>query len=239
MNIVDVNSGFGLISDGLDKMKEMARIGGFTARDTINGVVVLVNADSNLSLIWRDQQRGQMGYIPGPVGPYPEAELTDADRENDARVEAENEKRRRERQAEYDRKHAEDMRRFESAIAGAPPMELRDADDWRTGLEKNKDGYGRCVFGYAETWAQLMQKEMATGAKLEDVAERCSHMADIPHGITGFMYGCAVGILARCWRYGEDLRRWHNIHTQHGNEGEVANENGGVLNPALLCIGES
>lgn len=51
------------------------------------------------------------------------------------------------------------------------------------------------------------------------------------------MYGCAVGMLAKAWKHGEDLRRWHNLKTQLANEGEKANEQGGVLNPALLRIG--
>ena len=36
---------------------------------------------------------------------------------------------------------------------------------------------------------------------------------------------------------GEDLRRWHNLDTQIRNEGEIANEKGGVLNPAIMSIG--
>ena len=68
-----------------------------------------------------------------------------------------------------------------------------------------------------------------------DVAKQTSHDADL-EGITGFMYGCAVSILSKCWKHGEDLRRWHNLDTQIGNEGEKANESGGVLNPALLSV---
>ena len=48
------------------------------------------------------------------------------------------------------------------------------------------------------------------------------------------MYGAAVFVLATCWEHGEELRRWHNVVTQIGTEGEEANKNGGVLNPALL-----
>jgi hypothetical protein len=51
------------------------------------------------------------------------------------------------------------------------------------------------------------------------------------------MYGCAVSILAKCWQHGDQLRRWHNLKTQIRDEGERANESGGVLNPALLNIG--
>lgn len=50
------------------------------------------------------------------------------------------------------------------------------------------------------------------------------------------MYGCAVSALAKFWVHGEQLRIWHNLDIQIGNEGEKANESGGVLNPALLNI---
>ncbi len=53
----------------------------------------------------------------------------------------------------------------------------------------------------------------------------------------GFMYGTAVSILSQTWKHGEQLRRWHNKETQIGNEGDIANEKGGTLNPALLTIG--
>ncbi len=76
---------------------------------------------------------------------------------------------------------------------------------------------------------------MAAGRKLEDVAEATSREADT-NGITGFMYGAAVSTLAQVWEHGEQLRRWHNLATQIGTEGEEANERGGTLNPALLNI---
>ena len=76
---------------------------------------------------------------------------------------------------------------------------------------------------------------MEKGEKLEDVANECSNEADT-EGITGFMYGAAVSVLASCWEHGEELRRWHNLKTQIRDEGEKANESGGVLNPALLNI---
>ena len=50
------------------------------------------------------------------------------------------------------------------------------------------------------------------------------------------MYGCAVSMLAYYWKYGEQLRCWHNLKTQIENEGERANKSGGVLNPALYTV---
>ena len=58
-------------------------------------------------------------------------------------------------------------------------------------------------------------------------ADKLSHEADV-EGITGFMYGCAVSILSQCWKYGEELRKWHN--KEYNYEGD------GVVNPAVFTI---
>jgi len=98
---------------------------------------------------------------------------------------------------------------------------------------KNKDFYGSGVIRYARRWAEMMEEEIEKGKILTDIAKECSHKSD-DEGITGFMYGCAVQILSQTWIYGEDLRRWHNLDSQIGHEGERANETGGCLNPAIL-----
>jgi hypothetical protein len=115
-------------------------------------------------------------------------------------------------------------------------MKLRNETLWKKGLKNNQDPYGAATYQYAVTWADLMEAHMAAGEELKDVAKSTSHEADI-EGITGFMYGCAVQILAEVWQYGEELRRWHNLATQMGDEGEKANASGGTLNPALVVIG--
>lgn len=107
---------------------------------------------------------------------------------------------------------------------------------WDKGLKNNKDPYGARIYSYALDWANLMEAEIANGKKLEDVAEETSHVADTD-GITGFMYGAAVSVLAQVWLHGDILRRWHNLRTQIGTEGERANETGGTLNPALMNFG--
>ena len=115
-------------------------------------------------------------------------------------------------------------------------MKLKDEAGWKKSVEANQDAYGSGVIRFAERWANLMEAKMEAGEKLADIASAASHEADT-EGITGFMYGCAVGILSGVWEHGEELRRWHNLDTQIGDEGERANEKGTVLNPALLNIG--
>ena len=103
------------------------------------------------------------------------------------------------------------------------------------------DGYGSCCFRYAEAWADEMELAIAQGKTIADVARKTSKDVDRrpEFGITGFMYGMAVAILSQSWIHGEELRRWHNLDTQIGDEGERANEKGTVLNPALLSIGKA
>lgn len=113
-------------------------------------------------------------------------------------------------------------------------VEQKVYDNWKN---KNTDPYSRRCFTYAEDWADMMEAEIAAGKTLADVASATSRKADTD-GITGFMYGVAVEILAKCWVHGEELRRWHNKDTQIGTEGDKANESGGVLNPALLNISD-
>lgn len=114
-------------------------------------------------------------------------------------------------------------------------MKYADESKWNDFVAKNQDSYGAGVVRFAERWANLMEAKMDSGAKLEDIAAATRREAD-SEGITGFMYGCAVSTLAQTWIHGDTLRRWHNLDTQIGNEGERANTSGGVLNPALLNI---
>lgn len=117
-------------------------------------------------------------------------------------------------------------------------MQIKNADGWKKANDANppSEPYGHRVITYAEDWANFMEREMAAGKTVAECAKATSSEADTD-GITGFMYGAAVSVLSQCWEHGEELRRWHNLDTQIGTEGEKANESGGVLNPALLNIG--
>ena len=106
----------------------------------------------------------------------------------------------------------------------------QDYKDW---LDKNTDPYGRACFIYAERWAEMLENLIESSANepmkvVVDNADRLSHEADV-EGITGFMYGCAVSILSQCWKYGEELRKWHNKEYNY--------DGNGVVNPAVLTIG--
>lgn len=207
-----------------------------SVRFEFNGVTVTVRGDSHHHLVARDWERALSGYIAKEVGPYPAQTLTAEELANDAAVEAENEARRAASQSAYDAKMKAREDAANATLASGGAIELADADAWQKFKDANPDGYGGAVVSYAERWARLMQAGLRDGRTLAEIADNCSHEADV-EGITGFMYGCAVSALAKCWKHGEELRRWHNLKTQLRDEGERANKSGGTLNPALLSIG--
>jgi len=142
-----------------------------------------------------------------------------------------------EQQARFKEEEKEKNRVLNAWLMQSPAaMSLKDSDFWKQQCDANKEGYGGAIIIYTQTWARVMEGRISQGEQLEKIADECSHIADVD-GLTGFMYGCAVAILAKVWIHGEDLRRWHNKTTQLRDEGDKANENGGVLNPALLTIG--
>lgn len=104
--------------------------------------------------------------------------------------------------------------------------------DYKEWYDKNSDPYGRASFEYAERWAEMLEDAIDNSTEepikvIIDNAEKFSHEADT-EGITGFMYGCAVNILSHCWKYGEDLKKWHNKKYNY--------EGNGVVNPAIITI---
>lgn len=123
--------------------------------------------------------------------------------------------------------------RLAVSVDEATEIEFKDeeaANNWKYWVEVNsKDGYSRCVVTYACRWAKFMQYLMDKHNKtVADIADNASLVCDI-EGITGFMHGTAVAALSSWWKYGEELRRWHN--KKWGRENID-----GVVNPAVLTV---
>lgn len=200
-----------------------------------NGINCVVDKDTNLEWLWRDYanaHRMEWKEIGANcVEVYPADVQAVLDRRN-MEAELRQEQQRKEQQQADEKEKAA----FAEKVKGIE-LELADEAGWKEFVEANKDdGYGACCVEYAEGWGKLMQAEIAQGKTVAECAQKTSYELGF-FGITGFMYGCAVSMLAKCWKHGEELRRWHNKDTQIGDEGEKANEEGGVLNPALLSFG--
>lgn len=116
------------------------------------------------------------------------------------------------------RKTSERKARAEAILARAPAaMTLADAEGWEKAKAANSDAYGEAVMIYGERWARMMEARMADGERIADIAVECSQLAD-EEGITGFMYGAAIATLSQVWKHGEELKAWHSLRMQRGEQ---------------------
>ncbi|MEG2310398.1 MAG: hypothetical protein RSB76_00230 [Clostridia bacterium] len=108
-------------------------------------------------------------------------------------------------------------------------MEFKDdiaSADWDEFVNINSsNGYSNGVVVYARQWAKYMQYKILQGAMLVDIADSTAQDADI-YGMSGFMYICAVNALSECWKFGQDLRKWHNKEYNY--------DGNGIVNPDVL-----
>lgn len=115
---------------------------------------------------------------------------------------------------------------IEEVLSRAVKPELQA--EWQEVVSVNDDAYG------AATVAAAVRSlnGLAQGDTPERAESRWSGL-----GITGFMASCAAQMTARFSPRGEEFRRWWNLDKQIRDEGEKANERGGILNSAILNIG--
>ena len=99
--------------------------------------------------------------------------------------------------------------------------------EWEKSVMGNQDGYGHGVVD-----ATVVVCAALDSGKSCDEARNASYGL----GITGFMAGCMAQWVAYFHPRGEEFRRFWNKDNQIGDEGERANDSGGVLNPALLSL---
>ena len=191
-----------------------------------NGITCLVDKNSNIEWLVRDYMNAHLMEWKTIGTEYKEKYDTKTCNELKRRKKAQEEKKEQER-IEYEKRQAEEKAHLEKRIEGIE-IELIKPNIWNEFKEKNTDPYGSATIQYAEYWAKLMQVDIESGLTIKECADTTSHEADV-EGITGFMYGMAVNILSQCWKYGEDLRKWHNAKYKHDGEG--------VVNPAVLTIG--
>ncbi len=110
-------------------------------------------------------------------------------------------------------------------------MKIINQEFFDKAVESNQDAYGLCIIKFAIQWADLMEDLIKPGKFVSEIAEECHKIIDERpgFGITGSMYGYAVNLLANCWKYGEELRKWHN--KQYGRP-----DSDGVIDPAVIVI---
>jgi len=114
-------------------------------------------------------------------------------------------------------------------------MPITDQEAWKSWVDNNKDGYGGACIKVAEKAMAILDD--GEPFDTDELISRANKESDAG-GVTGFMAGCVAQMISVCHSRGEEFRQAWNVANQIHSEGNKANESGGVLNPALLNIGE-
>lgn len=109
--------------------------------------------------------------------------------------------------------------------------EKTQADYEKCVVINSNDNYGFGIVKFMDRWAKCMQYLIEEkGYNVAAAARETEFVCDL-EGMSGFSFGCALNTLCKTWKYGEDLRKWHN--------GEYNYEGEGVVNPAVINITEN
>lgn len=221
-----LETSLGKTFDGVSRQaKELATEHGITVEFDFNEIKCLVDYFTDLKLLHRDYMNASImdWKVVGPDC------LSDYEPEVSEELDRRNKQRDEEyiiQISEWKEKEEREKQAFEEKVKGIE-LDLKNPEGWQHVVEINSDPYGKCTVDYAEGWAKLMQIEISKGKTIEECASDASFGLDFL-GITGFMYGCAVGILSQYWVHGEELRVWHN--NEYGVKGN------GVVNPAVMTL---
>jgi hypothetical protein len=221
---IKINCNLGsTIKECIIKAKEKAFEMATEVEFDFNGVVVVVNQDSNEHQLSRDYMNSHImnwkEIGPDTVDEYSDRLKTELANRRAKRIELEVEQQRI-----YDEKQELKRKDFELKVKGVE-LDLTNKYSWKIGRLNNADGYGNACFVFASNWGRLMQVEMSKGKVLHEIAQKTSHEADI-EGITGYMYTAAVKILCQCWKHGEELLKWHNSKYNYTGDD--------IVNPSIL-----
>ena len=114
-------------------------------------------------------------------------------------------------------------------------MNLKDEKSWNECVKNNDDPYGKCAVDVARRTMEILDN----GEPFDTHELICRADKEVHGGqgsLTGFLAGAVASMVSECHERGEEFRSQWNVDNQCGDEGEKANESGGVLNPALLTI---
>jgi len=117
---------------------------------------------------------------------------------------------------------------------------IENQKEWEEMKAKNTDPYGGACVMVAEKAMEIIDRDYQDKRILETDVHGIICKADDESkagGITGFMAGCAAQMISKFHNRGDEFRRAWNKDNQIQDEGEKANESGGVINPALVTVG--
>lgn len=122
------------------------------------------------------------------------------------------------------------------------PIKDVSVDEWNKCIKNNKDPYGKACVDIAREVMRMLDEDPKYQhplVKKDTWQIICDADKSIDAGgITGFMAGCVANIVSNAHSRGEEFRIQWNLDNSIRDEGQKANVEGGVINPAILVIGD-
>ena len=114
-------------------------------------------------------------------------------------------------------------------------MPIINQKGWDDCVKMNTDSYGKACVDVARRVMEILDtNEPFDTHKI--ICQADDEALGKEGGITGFMAGCVAEMVSKYHSRGEEFRKAWNKDNQIGDEGDRANDSGGILNPALLNI---
>ena len=115
-------------------------------------------------------------------------------------------------------------------------MPVTDVEALKRCEDANTDPYGKVCVDVARHAMDILDEREVLDNPHDLISEAQNRLPEAERGITGFQSGCIAEIISQCHSRGDEFRRAWNLCMQIRDEGERANDSGGILNPALLNI---
>ncbi len=113
-------------------------------------------------------------------------------------------------------------------------MSIIETEKWNKCVEINSDSYGKACVDVARRVMEILDEEPNDFDTHKIICRADDETG--AGGITGFMAGCVASMVSQYHSRGEEFRKKWNVGNQIKDEGEKANESGGILNPAIVEI---
>jgi hypothetical protein len=113
-------------------------------------------------------------------------------------------------------------------------MPITNETDWNKHVNANTDPYGKACIDVGREVMRLLDEDDGPIDTHKIICDADKNVG--AGGITGFMAGAVASMVSGCHSRGDEFRRIWNGEVQIGDEGDKANESGGVLNPAVLNV---
>lgn len=114
-------------------------------------------------------------------------------------------------------------------------MPIIKQKEWNQTVACNKDSYDKVIADISLKAMEILDTIMDRDYDCYDIIKQ-AYKETGHKGITGFMVGLIAESISYFYSDGDTFRRKWNLKLQYIDEGEKANKEGTILNPATIMV---